>query len=772
MRRTPLIPPPPPSSPWFLHLRRPFSASPLSAFRDEPPSECANPEAAAPERQAMAVLLRTHRPPKLVRSFLDRLQLQSGRRAWRLGPLRDALRLLVPCQRPFSASELLKRSLSVQPAGFGPSDLVDSLSVNDDEPQLFDLVLRCYVNFGRPDDAAECFQTMVARGVRPGPGPRKALLHVLVKSGLVGTAREVYEEMLDRRMSVGCSIVDVFMRWKPEMKGTDFDLGTYSTLIHSVCENSDSRRAVELLEEMKWLGLVPSGFMYAWVVDACVKQGGMEDALRLVGEMIRRGWDLNAVFARSEGTFEVMIGDCLGNGDAERAYKLYKRMKGMGMYPNVFVVNGLIRGMLKHKMWAHVYELFNEAVDRGVGNVVTYNVVMHWLCRQRKIQEACDVWDRMVRDGLEPTIVSYNILMSGYCNRGRMDLTSSMYSQLIERNMSPTVETYTTLIEGYFKNGEVEQALCMYDTMQASGVDSNNYTYNTIIDGLCKAGQSCEANNMLEKFRKEGFVPITMTYNSIIDGFIKEGMIASAVTMYQRMSKDGLSPNVFTYTSFIDWFCKKNCIEVALKMRNAMTKKGLRLDANAYNALIDGFCKTGNLRAARALLDEMTVDGLTPNTAIYNTIINGYKHQHDMKSAHELRRRMHEEGVACDLATYTTLLDGALKVGDVVCASQLYQEMVDCGIVPDEVCYTALIHGLCNNGLVENARKFLGEMDANNIPVRALIYNILIAGYFNERNVEEAFGLHDQMLDRGLVPDDTTYDILANAKVPIVAKFG
>ncbi|KAK1287713.1 hypothetical protein QJS10_CPB19g00721 [Acorus calamus] len=416
----------------------------------------------------MAVLLRTHRPPKLVRSFLDRLQLQSGRRAWPLGPLRDALRLLVPCQRPFSAAELLKRSLSAHPAGFGPSDLVDSLSVDDDESQLFDLVLRCYVNFGRPDDAAECFQTMVARGARPGPGPRKALLHALVKSGLVGTAREMYEDMLDRRMN-----------------------------------------------------------------------GDMEDALRLVGEMIRRGWDLNAVFARSEGTFE------------------------------------------------------------------------------------------------------------------------------------------------------------------ASGVDSNNYTYNTIIDGLCKAGQSCEANNMLEKFRKEGFVPITMTYNSIIDGFIKEGAIGSAVAMYQRMSKDG------------------------------------------------------NLRAARALLDEMIVDGLTPNTAIYNTIINGYKHQHDMKSAYELQRRMHEEGVACDLATYTTLLDGALKVGDLVCASQLYQEMVDYGIVPDEVCYTALIHGLCNNGLVENARKFLGEMDANNVPVRVLIYNMLIAGYFNERNVEEAFRLHDQMLDRGLVPNDT-----------------
>jgi pentatricopeptide repeat protein len=58
-------------------------------------------------------------------------------------------------------------------------------------------------------------------------------------------------------------------------------------------------------------------------------------------------------------------------------------------------------------------------------------------------------------------------------------------------------------------------------------------------------------------------------------------------------------------------------------------------------------------------------------------------------------------------------------------------------------------------------------MDENNITPSVLIYNILIAGNFREGNLQEAFRLHNEMLDKGLVPDDTTYDILVNGKLKV-----
>ncbi|KAI7987070.1 tRNA (cytosine(38)-C(5))-methyltransferase 2 [Camellia lanceoleosa] len=63
-------------------------------------------------------------------------------------------------------------------------------------------------------------------------------------------------------------------------------------------------------------------------------------------------------------------------------------------------------------------------------------------------------------------------------------------------------------------------------------------------------------------------------------------------------------------------------------------------------------------------------------------------------------------------------------------------------------------------GQLENAHKVLEEMDKKRMAPNVLIYNTLIAGYFKEGNLQEAFRLHDEMLDRGVVPDDTTYDIL------------
>ena len=42
----------------------------------------------------------------------------------------------------------------------------------------------------------------------------------------------------------------------------------------------------------------------------------------------------------------------------------------------------------------------------------------------------------------------------------------------------------------------------------------------------------------------------------------------------------------------------------------------------------------------------------------------------------------------------------------------------------------------------------------------------MIARLFREGNLQEVYRFHDEMLDRGLVPDDTTYDILLNRNFP------
>ena len=59
-------------------------------------------------------------------------------------------------------------------------------------------------------------------------------------------------------------------------------------------------------------------------------------------------------------------------------------------------------------------------------------------------------------------------------------------------------------------------------------------------------------------------------------------------------------------------------------------------------------------------------------------------------------------------------------------------------------------------------------MDGKSTSPNVLIYNTLIAGHFKDGNLQEAFRLHFEMLDRGLVPDGVTYDILVNGKAKAV----
>ncbi|KAF3334946.1 Pentatricopeptide repeat-containing protein [Carex littledalei] len=61
-------------------------------------------------------------------------------------------------------------------------------------------------------------------------------------------------------------------------------------------------------------------------------------------------------------------------------------------------------------------------------------------------------------------------------------------------------------------------------------------------------------------------------------------------------------------------------------------------------------------------------------------------------------------------------------------------------------------------------------MEKLGVKPNAHIYNMLINAYFREGEFQEAFSLHDEMLEKGIIPDGYTYDILVGTRPPAVEK--
>lgn len=676
------------------------------------------------------------------------------------------------------------------------------------KPRLFDYFLNGYVRAQRYKDAEDCFYALVSRRILPCHIILNNFLKCLIRANMIDNARGLFKDVVSKGSSYDCDTVYMMMcaslrdgrveeaeKYFLEARnsGIKIEPHVYASAVRAACMKLESDVAVGLLSEMKDRGWVPPEGTFTLAICTCVKQRNVTEALRLKEEMINSGHFLNLVVATSlikgyyqqgdlnsslalfdkivedglapnKVTFAVTIEGCCVHGNMEKAKELYHLMKTAGIQPTVYTVNSIVRGYLRIEMLDEAMGIFDGAVKDGIANIFSYNDMLSWFCGNGRLDDAYEMWNKMIDRGVEPTVVSYNNMILGNCRKGNMDVALNLLSEMAVKNLKPNVVTYSILIDGHFRKGETGKAIGLFDLMINSGIVPTNVTFHTVISGLCKAGQTTVAKESMEKYVSMGFKPGCMTYNCLINGFIKEGVIDSALAVYDEMCRSGLMPNVVTYTTLIHGFCRGQTLDLALNVWNEMRAKKIRMDVTAYNALIDAFCKRNDMKCASQLFDELIGAGLSPTTAVYNTMIGGFRNLYDMDSALNLYKRMRSEGTRCDLKTYTTLIDGLLKVGNIELATVFYQKMLAKNIMPDVITYSVLIHGLCNKGQLENARKVLDEMLSKSVTPNALIYNTLIGRNFKEGNFQEAFRLHDEMLDSGLATDDTTFDILLNDK--------
>ncbi|GAU28044.1 hypothetical protein TSUD_265020 [Trifolium subterraneum] len=516
----------------------------------------------------------------------------------------------------------------------------------ESDSRVFNYFLNCFVRVNKITDAVECFRTMLEHDVIPWIPITNKLLTAMVRRNMISDARELYDQMVERGIYGDCYTLHVLMRVclkerefekaeklfeEAKGRGLKLDAAAYSIVVKAVCSRLDLNLACQLLKEMRELGWVPSEGTYTTVILACVKQGNFVEALRLKDEMVSSGLRTNVVVAcrlmnghcaRGEvnlalklfdeivesgvdpdvGMFSLLINGFSKIGNMEKSYELYTQMKLLGVQPTADVVNFLLKGFWKQNLLqkAHglldllekAHRLLDEAVELGIADVVSYNIILLWLCEIGKVNEACNLWDKMMSKGITPSRVSYNNLILGYCKKGCMDDAYSLLNNILERGLKPNAVTYTLLIDGFFKKGDSERGFVVFEQMMAANIAPPDHTVNTVINGLCKTGQVSKTQDKLNDFITKDVVE----YGALIDGFCKMQDMESASKFFTELLDVGLTPNAVVYNSMISGFLHLNNMEAALNLHQKMIMNKIP------SRIITGDISTGKTHSSGVIL--------------------------------------------------------------------------------------------------------------------------------------------------------------------------
>lgn len=351
----------------------------------------------------------------------------------------------------------------------------------------------------------------------------------------------------------------------------------------------------------------------------------------------------------------------------------------------------------------HEAKLYNDMID--ILSSTRYKV--------KQFRIVCDLLDYMKRHNKNtvPLDVLLTILKQ-YTEKHMSHLQKFVKKKRIKVKTPPEINAFNLFLDALCKCSLVEDAEGMFKRVKKK-VKPDATTYNILFFGWCRVRNPTRGMKVLEEMIEMGFTADNFTYNAAIDSFCKAGMITEASELFEFMRTRGSamsSPTAKTYATMIVAFVKNDKMEECFKLLGHMINSGCLPDVSTYIELIEGMCLAGKVESAYKFLQEMGNKGYPPDIVTFNCFLKVLCENKQNEEALRLYRGMIEAGCMPSLQTYNMLISMFFDMGDTDGAYETWHEMEQRGCMPDAETYCVMIDGLfgCNN--VEDACGLLEDV--------------------------------------------------------------
>ncbi|GJN39962.1 hypothetical protein PR202_gb29119 [Eleusine coracana subsp. coracana] len=144
----------------------------------------------------------------------------------------------------------------------------------------------------------------------------------------------------------------------------------------------------------------------------------------------------------------------------EIAVSFFREMRRCRISPNVYTANMVVRAHCDLGRIADAAQMLDEMPDWGVRRTVaSFNTLIAAYCRDMSgMQPALRLKEKIEQLGLAPNEVTYNTIMHGLCKEGRMWQANRLVNEMRVNKVVPNRVTYNMLINGYVRLGDNESA--------------------------------------------------------------------------------------------------------------------------------------------------------------------------------------------------------------------------------------------------------------------------------------------------------------------------
>lgn len=287
-------------------------------------------------------------------------------------------------------------------------------------------VMYAFARRGDIEKAQAWLQRMIAAGIEPDVVSYNSLIHACSVKGQARAAEHWLQEMLTRGLETTvstytavidacakCGDVERAESWFASMldRGVEPNVITFSAMIDACAKASNLPRAEYWHERMLQKGIAPNAHSYTALISACAKRANTQGA-EAAEQWLDRSEQAGVV--NDVVVYSSVIDACGKAKDAERALRVFHRMRARGLKPHVVAYAALARPFAYSGDWIKVESIAKDMKADGIATN-EYFLYAHLLayatCRPRQAEKAEECFRQAMQVGVQPNDYVVGVLV-------------------------------------------------------------------------------------------------------------------------------------------------------------------------------------------------------------------------------------------------------------------------------------------------------------------------------------------------------------------------
>ncbi|GAU32154.1 hypothetical protein TSUD_68250 [Trifolium subterraneum] len=368
--------------------------------------------------------------------------------------------------------------------------------------------------------------------------------------------------------------------------------------------------------------------------------------------------DFLQTFRKRVFTHRVRFNDTLVVGYAiagkpEIALQVFGKMCFQGLDLDSFGYHILLNALAEDNYFNAFNMILNQIRGRGYAASVTDAIVVKFMCKQGKLDEAENYLNGLLGSGKKLHGSEVGFLVDSLCERNRFEHAVELVKE--------------------FGNSGLDEALQFFRQKRDSGgYVPDSLRYNMLIRRLLRESRLHEVYDLLMDMNESCIPPDMVTMNAVLCFFCKTGMVDVALQLYKSRSQFGLNPNQMAYKYLILTLCWDGSVKEAYSVLKSSTGNGFFLDKQTFTTLASALCRECKVDEMKELIHLAVERGFTPSTVTYDKFISALCQAGRVEDGYLIHGELNN--ATCRLS-YSKMIKGFIKSNKGDIAARLLVEM-------------------------------------------------------------------------------------------------